>query len=65
MRPTGRQNDIVARHQLLEAGIAVDMEHTLEVLEVGNRTLGFSGISEITYRNLFLARHSSAPTGFS
>src|SRR5215472_502671 len=42
MRPTCGKNDVTVRGQLLEAGIAIDVQKALEVFEVSRRPFGFA-----------------------
>ena len=42
MRPAERKPDVTAVGQLAVAGIAIDLQNSLEALEVGDRPLGFA-----------------------
>src|SRR3954453_3641572 len=42
MRPAERQPDVPPLRQLAVAGIAIDLQNSLEALQVGDRPLGFA-----------------------
>ena len=42
MRPAERKPDVTAVGQLTVTGIAIDLQNSLEALEVGDRPLGFA-----------------------